>query len=79
MCYNSMIYSTCVFKHNYWNVSCRQAAYISQLEKQIEEQNSSDLLRKLRDCQQDVEHLRARLESQTAPKYEVEKLRRYLG
>lgn len=57
----------------------RQAVYISQLEKQLEEQNSCDLLRRLQDRERDVEHLRARLESETAPKYEVEKLRRNLG
>lgn len=57
----------------------RQRAYIAQLEKQLGEQNTNDLLRRLQDREHDVEHLRARLEAETAPKYELEKLRRHLG
>lgn len=57
----------------------RQASYIAQMEKQLDEQNASDLLRRLQDRERDVEHLRARLETESAPKYEVEKLRRNLG
>lgn len=49
------------------------------MEKQLDEQNASDLLRRLQDRERDVEHLRARLETESAPKYEVEKLRRNLG
>lgn len=65
-----------IFRHlqNY-----RQSTYIAKLEKQLDERNSNDLLRKLQDRERDVEHLRARLEAETAPKYEVEKLRRNLG
>ncbi|XP_028410402.1 uncharacterized protein LOC114533023 [Dendronephthya gigantea] len=62
------------------NVMEKQATYISHLEKQLEGQNtSSDLIRRLQDRERDVEHLRARLETEIAPKYEVENLRRNLG
>ena len=57
----------------------KQAAYIYQLEKQLDVQNSSDLLRRLQDRERDVEHLRARLESETTSKYELKKLRRNVG
>lgn len=58
----------------------RQATYITHLEKQLQEQNTSkDLIRRLQDRERDVEHLRARLETEIAPKYEVENLRRNLG
>ena len=60
----------------------RQHQYIEHLVSELQKNNSNSngtLLRRLQEREGDVEHLRMRLETETAPKYEAERLRKVLG